>query len=136
MSTNWHNDPHKYKARLNAAVPDQCECGRLEAAATHKAHTVTATDMPVNGVTRADELNALNKAPGSSHYQDFAGPQPIEVTRHMDFLRGNAVKYLMRAGRKGGTEGERLDLEKAIQYATWALEKATHEDESRSGNES
>lgn len=62
------------------------------------------------------------KAPGSSHYQGMPGPEPIEVTKHMDFLRGNVVKYVMRAGRKGGPADERMDLEKATQYLAWAIE--------------
>ncbi|MGW3232451.1 DUF3310 domain-containing protein [Kitasatospora sp. NPDC001095] len=37
----------------------------------------------------------------------------IEITRHFSFVRGNALKYLLRAGRKG----EALqDLRKARWY--------------------
>jgi hypothetical protein len=56
-----------------------------------------------------------------SHYSE--GPakcqcgRPIEcidITQHMDFLRGNALKYIWRAGRK--TEDKIEDLKKAIWY--------------------
>lgn len=49
--------------------------------------------------------------------------EAIEVTRQLGFARGNAIKYLWRAGRKDDT---RQDVEKAIWYITDAVE---HEDE-------
>ncbi len=42
-----------------------------------------------------------------------SGIECIEVTEHMSFLRGNAVKYLWRAGRKGDAV---TDLRKAVFY--------------------
>lgn len=51
------------------------------------------------------------------HYVRHAsGIEPIEITQHMNFCRGNAVKYIWRAGSKGD---EVEDLRKAI----WYLEK-------------
>lgn len=53
------------------------------------------------------------------HYSFPGGVETIDITRHMDFLTGNAVKYLTRAGRKG----DRLtDLLKALKYVEWAIE--------------
>ncbi len=40
----------------------------------------------------------------------------IDLTRHLNFQLGNAVKYLWRAGKKGGKEQEIEDLEKALWY--------------------
>lgn len=59
-----------------------------------------------------------------SHYTDHSvfGIEAIEVTRQLDFDRGNAVKYLWRAGRKGGA---RQDVEKALWYLADAK---AHED--------
>ena len=56
-----------------------------------------------------------------SHYTSHpSGVQPIQITRHHDFLTGNVIKYAMRAGRKG----DKLeDLKKMAQYAQWAVEK-------------
>lgn len=42
-----------------------------------------------------------------------SGVECITVTEHMNFCRGNAVKYLWRAGQKGG---ELEDLRKARWY--------------------
>ena len=50
-----------------------------------------------------------------SHYTQYP-VEVIELTRHMNFGRGNAVKYIARAGFKGGPEKELQDLEKAAWY--------------------
>jgi hypothetical protein len=53
------------------------------------------------------------------HYASFE-IEPVEfVSRNgLDFLRGNAIKYLCRAFLKGGAE----DLKKALRYVQMALE--------------
>lgn len=58
------------------------------------------------------------------HYtwlKDFCGIEVIDITRHMDFDLGNAIKYILRQGRKseeGITDNEKAieDLQKAIFY--------------------
>lgn len=51
-----------------------------------------------------------------SHYTSHpSGIETIEITRHMNFNRGNAVKYLMRAGLKDPAK-EVEDLQKAAWY--------------------
>jgi len=48
------------------------------------------------------------------HYtQIVPGIECIDVTEHFPFCRGNAIKYLWRAGSKGDV---RQDLEKARWY--------------------
>jgi hypothetical protein len=48
------------------------------------------------------------------HYTDHpSGVECITVTEHMSFLRGNAMKYLWRAGAKGPALE---DLKKARWY--------------------
>jgi hypothetical protein len=48
------------------------------------------------------------------HYNSHAsGIECINIVRHMNFNRGNAIKYIWRAGDKGN---EIEDLEKAIWY--------------------
>lgn len=59
-----------------------------------------------------------------SHYtwlREKCGIEVIDITRHLSFDRGNAVKYLLRAGHKaeeGYSEKQKLieDLKKAIFY--------------------
>lgn len=53
------------------------------------------------------------------HYTSHpSGVECIDVTEHMNFNRGNAVKYIWRAGSKGGPEKEIEDLKKAAWYIT------------------
>lgn len=49
-----------------------------------------------------------------AHYAVYP-VQPIEITRHLGFCLGNAVKYVLRAPYKGGVE----DCLKARQYLAW-----------------
>jgi len=50
-----------------------------------------------------------------SHYTAYPGVEVIQLTRHMSFNRGNAVKYTARAGLKDKNT-EIQDLEKAVWY--------------------
>jgi len=55
-----------------------------------------------------------------SHYQHPSGIEVIEITKHESFLRGNIIKYVLRAPSKGT---ELLDLKKARQYLDWEIER-------------
>lgn len=60
-----------------------------------------------------------------SHYTSHpSGIEPIEITRHESFLRGNVLKYVMRAPYKGN---ELQDLLKAKRYLDWEIERVEHE---------
>lgn len=53
-----------------------------------------------------------------SHYswlKEVCGIEVIDITRHLDFDLGNAIKYILRAGRKDKSKTIE-DLEKAIFY--------------------
>jgi hypothetical protein len=53
------------------------------------------------------------------HYQKHpSGIECIQVTRHMNFCLGNAIKYIWRADPK-----ETTDLRKAVQYLEWEIEQ-------------
>lgn len=58
------------------------------------------------------EYDAVNHP---SHYNAFPGVEVIELTQHLNFCKGNAVKYLARAGLKDPAK-EIEDLRKAIWY--------------------
>ena len=58
-----------------------------------------------------------------SHYtwlKVVCGIEPIDLCRHFDFAVGNALKYILRKGKKDGDMTERekriQDLEKAVYY--------------------
>ncbi len=54
------------------------------------------------------------------HYKQYEGFEVIDITKQMDFLTGNAIKYILRAPFKGRQEE---DLEKAIWYLNKQLEE-------------
>lgn len=71
-----------------------------------------------------------NSVDHPSHYQwlkDKAGIEVIDITRHLSFDRGNAIKYLLRAGRK---DPDKLieDLQKAIWYINDEIKSIQNED--------
>lgn len=62
------------------------------------------------------------------HYHNTKGYEPIEVMQRVlnpeefrGFLKGNIIKYSMRAGKKQGESAE-SDMRKAEQYAEWLQE--------------
>jgi hypothetical protein len=56
----------------------------------------------------------VNDPISPSHYREHpSGVECIQVTEHMTFCVGNAVKYLWRAGKKGPAVE---DLRKAVWY--------------------
>ena len=56
-----------------------------------------------------------------AHYTSHpSGIEVIEITRHESFCRGNAIKYLLRAGRKNADPRE--DLRKAIAYIQFEIQ--------------
>lgn len=59
----------------------------------------------------------MSDAINPTHYQSHpTGVQCIEITEHMNFCRGNAMKYLWRAGLKG-------DALEDLQKARWYLDR-------------
>ena len=63
----------------------------------------------------------VNHPPHYTWLKDKCGIEVIDITRHMDFCLGNAIKYILRAGRKQDAsltdnQKEIEDLKKAIFY--------------------
>lgn len=59
------------------------------------------------------------------HYQTASGLQPIDVIEKfgINFHLGNAIKYILRAGKKGN---KTQDLEKALWYICRELNNEGH----------
>jgi hypothetical protein len=66
------------------------------------------------------------------HY-DFPGVQVISLTEHLNFCRGNVVKYVARAGRKSPSS-ELEDLRKAAWYLQREIARLESERSSRVGH--
>ena len=59
-----------------------------------------------------------------AHYRNHAsGVECIQVTEHLGFCRGNAIKYIWRAGERPAREVE--DLRKAIWYLEREVQRLT-----------
>lgn len=57
-----------------------------------------------------------------AHYTRFRGIEVIQLTEQLNFCRGNAVKYIARAGAKDPA-AEIEDLSKAIWYLQREIER-------------
>ena len=66
----------------------------------------------------------MDKVQHPSHYtwlKELCGIEVIDITRHLDFDLGNAIKYILRAGHKKdyylhSKQKEIEDLKKAAWY--------------------
>lgn len=66
-------------------------------------------------------VDIVNHPPHYSWLKAVCGVEVIDITRHMDFNLGNAIKYILRAGHKRDailtdSQKEIEDLKKAIWY--------------------
>jgi hypothetical protein len=67
----------------------------------------------------------MTDAINPSHYQDHpSGIQCIQITEHMNFCLGNAIKYIWRAGLKNNAIE---DLRKARWYIDREIARIDHE---------
>jgi hypothetical protein len=60
------------------------------------------------------------------HYNQVPGIECIEVVQHFNFNRGNAIKYVWRAGAKGDPI---QDLRKAMEYCQFEIDRIKAEQE-------
>jgi hypothetical protein len=69
---------------------------------------------------QAERRGIVEVPPSSKHYKKLA-IEPLEVilANNYGFLKGNALKYLMREEHKGGVD----DLKKAIWYIERIIEE-------------
>lgn len=67
------------------------------------------------------KIDNVNHPPHYTWLKEKCGIEVIDITRHMDFDLGNAIKYILRSGHKtelglSNIEKQIEDLEKAIFY--------------------
>ena len=68
----------------------------------------------------------MSDAINPEHYKSHpSGVECIDVTEHMGFNLGNAMKYIWRAGLKHDTPEE--DLKKAIWYIQREIQRRSNE---------
>lgn len=69
-------------------------------------------------MTATDDVNH------PAHYTSYRGLEVIDLTEQMNFCRGNAVKYIARAGLKD-PDREVEDLRKAVWYLEREIARLT-----------
>ncbi len=105
----WEADLGKPYGDINGGVMETIQIGAAPKFAN-------PPEAEVNDLARYKEKSAINPA----HYRAHpSGVECIQITEHMGFCLGNAIKYIWRADMKGGKE----DLEKAIWYLQRELRK-------------
>jgi len=62
----------------------------------------------------------MKESVNPKHYFHPSGIEAIQITKFETFLRGNILKYILRAPYKGE---ELQDLLKAQQYLEWEIER-------------
>ena len=81
----------------------------------------------IDKMPQSSEIDNVNHPP---HYtQHPSGIECIQITEHMNFNVGNAVKYLWRADLKNGLE----DLKKAAWYVNREIERRSKQDDTSKG---
>lgn len=71
-----------------------------------------------NKYAQAPKYDSVNHP---KHYKSHpSGIEVIEITEHMNFCLGNAVKYILRADHKGNAIE---DLQKAVWYINREIER-------------
>lgn len=95
------------------------------------------TDTNKNNVEHAEEKNCFidkidqkgdDPVHHPAHYTAYKGVEVIQLTEQMNFNRGNAVKYIARAGLKS-KETEVQDLQKAAWYIKREIERLQRNDD-------
>ena len=71
------------------------------------------------------EHDPVNHPPHYTWIKDKCGIEVIDITRHLDFDLGNAIKYILRAGKKPIISKENININKAaiqdLQKAIWYI---------------
>ena len=84
-------------------------------------------------IDRKDKEQKADSVNHPQHYtwlKELCGIEVIDITRHMNFCCGNALKYILRAGHKKDasltdTEKQIEDLNKAIWYLKDEIKRIT-----------
>lgn len=81
--------------------------------------------IDAKGNYHIEDASAPNTKYYDEHYASMVGLEPIELMQlvlspaeFIGFLKGNIIKYSMRAGKKQGEAAEK-DITKAKRYAQW-----------------
>jgi hypothetical protein len=117
----WEKDLGKPFGDVNGSIANPPEEEVEEVYKVHANHYGASSNrLETNDLARfkdanwpADITDLHTDAVNPPHYKAHpSGVECIQITEHMNFCCGNAVKYIWRHAMKGGKQ----DLEKAIWY--------------------
>ena len=92
-----------------------------QGAPKHDIYARAAKDLAASCMSAIDSADKVNHPP---HYTAHpSGVECIQITEHMNFCLGNAIKYIWRADLKNGVE----DLKKAKWYIEREIERRERE---------
>lgn len=94
---------------------------KIRAISTEARENAARMNRAKQGLTDAIEESRVNHPSHYTWLKELCGIEVIDITRHMDFDLGNAIKYILRQGRKGeegmSSSAKAIeDLEKAVFY--------------------
>lgn len=102
----WHAQARAVLTPRNTEPLTYCRCRRVPG---------DNQKCPIHGESPIKEDG--DKVNHPSHYTQYKGLEVIDLVEQMNFNRGNAVKYIARAGAKNPTiTGTVEDLQKAVWY--------------------
>ena len=129
---DWHSASHELGAQAMGVLGDyscptatryltpewKAWAARQDIKESNKEPVAPVEVIPTNASESAKLSNKPDAVSHPSHYTSHpSGVECITITKHMNFCRGNAVKYLWRAGQKGDSlEKEIEDIAKAEEY--------------------
>ena len=84
----------------------------------------------IDSKDKEQKTDNVNHPPHYTWLKDLCGIEVIDITRHMNFCCGNALKYIIRSGHKKDarltdTEKQIEDLNKAIWYLKDEIKRIT-----------
>lgn len=84
----------------------------------------------IDSKEKEQKSDSVNHPQHYTWLKDLCGIEVIDITRHMDFCLGCAIKYILRAGHKKDasltdTDKQIEDLEKAIWYINDEIKRIT-----------
>ena len=82
----------------------------------------TKSESTTGHCTKMKSTESSDAVNHPAHYKLSNGAEVIDITENLNFCRGNAVKYICRAGEKD-PEKEFEDLRKAIWYLERELKR-------------
>ena len=124
---------HLINARLNNDEEDKKSA--ISEIETAMCNAMQLLKCLIDRKDKEQKTDNVNHPPHYTWLKELCGIEVIDITRHMNFCCGNALKYILRAGHKKDasltdTDKQIEDLNKAIWYLKDEIKRITEFDTS------